>query len=270
MKYFLSLLIVSALCSLPAIAQTEEWDTYVAKFGDRPASVLVDLSLRNTAPDKRFPFLVITGPKANNCGKQGMPNKDEIGALEEILDATQNFMTGVTAKVLVATVTSNCQRLNYYYVKDTGNIRNAIARMYDRSFANYSYVVKIKHDPDWVEYRASLYPTEATQNWMLNSKIMARMISEGDSLKIQRNINFDLYFRSDTSRAAFAGFARSKGYNTDKMMLANTTNAPYQIVVSKYGYVKMALIDSFSTELKAEAKRHNGFYNGWEAPAKAK
>src|SRR6185369_11842314 len=102
--------------------------------------------LMATAPDKLLPFLVVTGPRANNCtNPSGMPGADEINTLEDILSATDDFLTGVTAKKLAGTFTYNCERLNYYYVRDTVAVRNAIARMYNKSFKGYKYTVKIKH-----------------------------------------------------------------------------------------------------------------------------
>jgi hypothetical protein len=248
-----------------AYAQTEQWDTYMAKFGDKPGSVLVDMGLIARAPDKRYQYLVITGPQAMNCDKQGLPNKDEIGELEEILSAADNFITGVTAKVLTGTLTYKCERLNYYYVKDTIGVRNALMRMYNRSYANYNYAINIMFDPGWRTYLTFLFPDEPTRDWMENSKVIAQMAEQGDSLKTQRDINFDFFFNSDSDRHTFAGVARSKGYKADKLIASKSTIAPFEIIVSKYGLVKIDLIQAMADELKKAAKLHRGIYNGWDA-----
>ena len=260
---FLQIVIYSFLFS-PANAQTEDWDTYMAKFGNKPGSVLVDMALIQKAPDKRYPYLVITGPRAQNCDAKGMPGKDEIDVLEDILNATGNFITGVTAKVLTGTFTYDCERLNYYYVKDTIGIRNAIMRLYNRGYQNYSYAINMKYDPAWTTYRTFLYPDEAMLNWMDNTKIITKMIQQGDSLITQRDINFDFYFNADTGRNAFSDFAKAHGYKA-RLIDSKAINAPYEIIVSKYGYVKIDAIILMTEELKTEAKKHKGLYNGWEA-----
>ncbi|MCW3123367.1 MAG: hypothetical protein JWQ38_2859 [Flavipsychrobacter sp.] len=237
----------------------------MAKFGDKPGSVLVDLGLMPTAPDSRYPYLVVTGPKVQKCNKQGLPGKDEIAALEEVLDVTGNFITGVTAKVLAGTLTYDCKRLNYYYVKDTTGLRNALTRMYSRSFPGYGYNISMSLDKEWTEYKTFLYPSDATFNWMENNKLITKMKEGGDSLSKPRNIAFELYFRADTSRSAVAAFATAKGYSTEQLMNAKATNAPYQLIVSKYTQVKIDTITVMSTELKKEAAKHHGYYNGWEA-----
>lgn len=159
--------IIAALLCLSAAttyAQHEEkWDTYVAMFGDKYGSVLVDMARISSAPDKSLPYLVVTGPRAHKCDKRGIPDKEEIDMLEAILDATGSFLTGATPKALVGTFTSNCERLNYYYVKDTTAVRNAIARMYNRNYKDYSYKISIRPDAEWSTYRTFLYPTDETK-----------------------------------------------------------------------------------------------------------
>lgn len=254
------------VCRLTATAQEEHWDTYMARYGEKPGSVLVDMALMSIAPDRKYPYLLITGPHSQNCGKQGIPANEDIADLEGILDATTNFVTGVTAKVLTGTFTYNCDRLNYYYIKDTMGVRNALGRMYSRSYGTYNYTIKIKHDPEWVSYRSFLYPDSATARWMEYNRKVTGMMELGDSLTKQRDINFEAYFRSDSDRNGFAGFAAGKGYKQTKAMLQEGAAAPYKIVVSKFGYVKMDMILAGESELAEAVKKYHGIYNGWDAP----
>jgi uncharacterized protein DUF695/regulator of ribonuclease activity B len=257
--------IIYCLLFSAARAQNEQWDTYMAKFGDKPGSVLVDMALMPDAPDRKYPNLVITGPRAHHCNSQGIPDKEEIDQMEGILDATNNFLTGVTPKILAGTFTYNCERLNYYYVKDTNGIRNALRRMYDRGYRDYNYVIRINSDPGWITYRTFLYPNDETLNWMENDKIISKMLQQGDSLTTPRNINFDLYFRSDTDRRSFANFATEKGYKADKFTDPKTPSDAYGLTVSKYALVKMDALSTMTAELKKEAKKHHGTYYSWEA-----
>ena len=271
MKYFFCLqLLITTFFFMPAGAQEQDWDTYMARFGDKPGSVLVDLGSINEAQNKRYPCLVITGPKAHKCNKQGLPEKEEIDELEQILDATDNFLTGVTPKVLAGTFTYNCERLNYYYVRDTMNVRNAIMRMYNRGYANYSYALNMKYDPQWDTYRTFLYPSDETLAWIENDKIITKMLQQGDDLTKQRDIKFEMYFRADSNRTACADFAVSKGYKVRKLTASKSTNAPFELIVFRYAYVKIEDIYTMMEELKKEVKKDHGFFNGWEAPLEVK
>ena len=247
-QFFFLQAFIFTVISINAKAQVEHWDTYMAKFGDKPGSVLVDMGYKDIAPDSKYPFLVITGPQALDCNKQKLPGNEEIERLEEILDATNNFITGVTAKVLVGTFTYNCERLNYYYVKDTIGVRYAIMRLYNRNYPNYKYAINMKADRDWSSYRTFLYPNDETLNWMENNKIIAKMLQQGDSLTKPRDINFDTYFRTDTGRAS------------------QSPNMPYELILTKHEAVKMDAVNKMTEELKAELKKYNSIYVGWEAP----
>ncbi len=266
-KYiFLAQFMLLFFCAGTLQAQNDDWDTYMARLGSKPASILVNMALVQNAPDSKLPYLVTTGPKVQTCGKDGLPAKEEIDHLEEILDATDNFITGVTAKVLAGTMTFNCERVNYYYVKDTAGIRFALMRMYNRSYPDYGYVINIRKDPDWHTYRTFLYPDEQMKNWMENDKIVTNMLQHGDSLTKQRTISFELYFRSDTDRASFTKFAKEKGYTASQLMQSQSQTVPYELIISRYDYVKMDSIAAMSQEIKQEMRRYKGFYNGWSAP----
>lgn len=245
-------------------AQDENWDSYVATFKGRPGSILVNMGLAGQAPDKRYPYLVVTGPHSQQCKANGLPANEEIPALEEILDATSSFLNGVTANVLVGTFTFNCQRLNYYYVRDTVGVYNALNRMYNQSYKGYKYSVKVKPDADWISYRTFLYPDEKMRQWMSNSKVIAGMLKTGDSLSTPRDLNFTLYFKNDTGRRTFSEYARANSYKVDTF---SYTDDKYRfgITVSKYGYVKVDIINMMEEELKAEIKKYEAMYSGWDA-----
>lgn len=237
-------------------------------FGDKRGSVLVDMGLARTAPDSRYKYLVVTGPRTKACDKQGMPDTDEIPVLEEILGLTSNFITGVTAKVLAGTFTSNCERLNYYYVKDTTGVRNAVARAYNRSFGNYSYVITMRPDPDWLSYRTFLYPSEQTQDWMMYNRVTSELKQHGDSLKAIRKVKFDLYFGADTARAKFVKSIAGKGYVVEREFAIKNEATPYGIIVSKESDLRRPVVDSMVRTLRVEAVKQGGYLDMWDAAVK--
>jgi hypothetical protein len=246
------------------MGQGDNWDNYVATFKGRPGSILVNMGLAEQAPDKRYPYLVITGPHAQQCKANGLPDNAEMPALEEVLEATSTFLNGVTANVLAGTFTFNCQRQNYYYVRDTTGIRNAINRMYSQSYSGYKYTVKTKSDAEWTTYKTFLYPDEKMRQWMSNSKIIAAMFKTGDSLSQARDINFTAYFRNDTGRKHFVEYARANSFKVDTFSYADD-KYPFGLTVSKYGYVKVDIINLMEEELKAELKKYQVNYSGWDA-----
>jgi hypothetical protein len=268
MKYNLALqsLLIIAAAGTSATAQQENWDTYMARYGSKPGSVMVDMALAAKAPDKLLPFLVIVGPKARDChNPQGIPDTAEINELENILNVTGSFLSGATAKKLAGTFTYNCERLNYYYVRDTTAVRSAISRIYAQHYPLYSYTLKVKHDPLWITYRTFLYPDSAATEWMATDKELLTMLQAGDNLSLPRPITHNLLFTSDTGRSSFALYASQHRYTITSTKNANTTSLPYEIKVSRYGYPVMDSLMSMKSELTQAAKKYRGYYEGWNA-----
>jgi hypothetical protein len=252
---------------IQANAQQEQWDTYMAQFGGKPGSVMVDMGLMSSAPDKLLPYLVVTGPHAQLCkNKTGIPDAKEIEEMEAILDLTGAILSGVTAKKLAGTLTYNCERVNYYYVKDTIAIRNALARMYNNHYNNWTYTLKIKQEPLWLSYRTFLYPDSAAAAWMSNNRAMVAMLQNGDDLDIARNIYHTLYFKTDSGRASLIDFAKKHRYSVTKVYDAPTVAFPYELTISRWGNVIMDSLMAMQSELQIAAKPLHGYYKGWDAP----
>ncbi len=266
MKFAYSLLAHIMLCMGSVYAQQENWDAYMARYGSKPGSVMVDMGLSAAAPDKLLPYLVITGPRARPCSNpNGMPDTSEINEMETMLEVTGGILSGVTAKKLAGTFTYNCERLNYYYVRDTVPVRNAINRLYKTHYGSYTHTLKIKHDPMWLSYRTFLYPDSTTQSWMANNKAILAMVQGGDNLAGPRDITHTLYFTSDSARTAFANYATSHRYKVAGTSNAKTIVMPYEIVVGRNSRVVMDSIMAMESELRVAAKPLGGYYKGWEA-----
>lgn len=265
MRYIL-ILFIGCIFTTTASAQNEDWETYMAAIKDKPSSVLVNMALIDRVPNKLFPYLLITGPKSNNCLSNGLPDNNEIAQLEQILTETDNFITGVTPKILAGTLTYNCERTNYYYVKDTTGLSVAIARMYSHSFNDYKYVFKIEEDPTWKIYRTFLYPNEDDLLWMQNNKIVTSLLEQGDSLTKQRDISFVLGFKDEADRKKFIDDMHVRGYKIDELDQVKGDEMPYQLKISRYDYVRNNIISTITAEVKEEAKKYQAQYNGWTSP----
>lgn len=262
-NYFVAIMV---LLANSAMAQNENWDTWMATFSGKPGSVLVDLELHNVAPDTRYPYLVVTGPVANDCPANGIPTNKEVMLMEDILGSTTNFLTGVTARVLAGTFTHNCRRLNYYYVKDTALVRNAVMRMYRRNHSDYNYVINMKHEPDWKTYNTFLYPDAETQNRMENTRIITSMLQAGDSLKIARNVTFAACFSTDTARAFFIKTIEKGRYKVQKTNSLKTGVNAQCVTFSMYQSIVPEAMDKQTAELRKIVQEASGTYYGWEAP----
>lgn len=263
-KYRFILAILLTLSTLTSYAQPEEWDMYMATINNKPASVLVDMGLYKNAPDTRYPYVVITGPRFKNCKTNGLPETEELPKLEEILDASTAFLSGVTAKVLAGTITHNCQRNNYYYVKDTANVRNALIRLYKRNYSDYNYGVIIKYEASWLNYISVLYPTDNTKNWMDNQKILASLVQQGVDVHQKQHIKHVACFAADTTSVNFITKAQSLELNAMPLKNLMATKLPYCISINQVHTLQIDSICKETILIKNLVADFKGIYHGWQ------
>ncbi|GAA4461698.1 DUF695 domain-containing protein [Nemorincola caseinilytica] len=269
MIHFRSWALIAILLSAANVQAQENWDVYMSLVNSKPGSIMVDMGLVDKAPDKLLPYLVVTGPRAaTNCtDKRGLPSATDIDDMEKVLDLTGSILSSVTAKRLAGTLTCNCERLNYYYVRDTAGVRNALARMYTRHFGDRPYTVRIKPDPEWTAYRNFLYPDSAAREWMASDKIIASMIAAGDDLARPRDITHGLYFLSEEGRERFADSAIAHHFTiSGKKVTSGVGKSLYEISVSHHGGVRMDSILATEAQLKLLAAPLGGTYRTWQAP----
>lgn len=260
---FLSGLFTTVSC----IAQEEHWDAYMSVWNGKPESIMVDMAQMPTSPNKLLPWLVITGPVFDECGgKDGIPNETIMNEMEKVLDATGNMLSGATVRKLLGTVTRNCTRLNYYYVRDTAAVRHAINRMYTNTYAGYKYELKIKQDPDWKIYRTFLYPDSATQCWMACVKQIAALGASKDVLASNQNIFYTLFFPNAAARSEFEMMVEMHGYKTQKTSVVQGITPLFEIEIARNTKISIDSILANEDRLKALARQYNGHYKGWNAP----
>ncbi|NDC42584.1 MAG: DUF695 domain-containing protein [Chitinophagia bacterium] len=244
-------------------AQTTNWQSFLVQWHGKPASILVDMDLAHRNDLAKYPYLVSTGPALPDCGPKGIPTADNIATMEEVLDLSDNFITGLTAKLHAGTTTYNCQRLNYYYVQDTTGIRNAIGRMYRRNYSGYSYVVKIKPDVAWAFYHDFLYPTDTLLNEAENNNIITGLLKAGDSLRGHRLVRFAASFKTDSARTHYIADAVQLGYKLNTARTAKELTYKFQVLVSATMALTTETMNTASWAIRQLIKKHGGIYQQW-------
>jgi hypothetical protein len=182
--------------------------------------------------------------------------------MEKVLDATTSMLSGATARRLVGTVTRNCTRLNYYYVRDTMAVRHALNRMYTNTFAGHQYELKIKHDPDWKIYRTFLYPDSATQSWMACVKQLSA-IQDTNIIGSKQMVFFDLFFPNAESRNEFGIVAERAGYKKERETIVQGVAPLYEITLSRTTTVSVDSLLASEALLRTIASPVAGHYRNW-------
>ncbi|MBI3139294.1 MAG: DUF695 domain-containing protein [Sphingobacteriales bacterium] len=245
-------------------AQSGEWDTYIARYEKGPGSTLVNMSLKNNAPDTQYPYLFAAGVQFKNCTAEGLPAPLAFNSLTKISDSVVALLARLNKPVLAGTFTYQCERKDYFYVTDTTGLREAVAKLLARQFPGYTPAFLVKEDRPWDAYLRFLYPNETTREYMSNQKVVMQLQKAGDKLDQPRPVEHWLYFKTETDRECFIYTAVSKKFKVESKETITTHSFPYKVRVSRTDRVDLRSINTLTGWLKEEAGKCKGEYDGWE------
>ena len=227
-------------------SQNSNWEVYLAQYDLGPGSTTLNMDLINVAPVKELPFVVITGVTFTECTKDGFPAKNEFSNLYKISDDIEQVISSITRNELAGTYTYHCQRLDYFYVKDTVNLRRKLIDLYRDQYKWYEPYLNIQADKDWEAYVKFLYPNEVVLEHMSNEKVLNQLRSSGDKLDKPRLVEHWLYFKTKSDRDAFIKYAQGDGFKVEGIDVIKDTPLPYQLHLSRINKVVLCtkIIDS--------------------------
>lgn len=258
--FFLSTACFAQTDSLPA----ENWDTYMAKFEKGAGSVLVNMSLKKTAPVLEYPYLVVTGVKFTDCPEDGFPSKREFNNLYTISDSVKAVIEKSSNAILSGTFTYQCQRLDYFYVSDTTRTRLALLSLYKNRFPSYTYYINIKAEKGWLSYLDFLYPSEKILDFMGNQKVLMALENAGDKLTRSRPIDHFAYFKTEADRTCFISYALKNRFRITKKENTGEAGQPYSLIFTRNDKPAVKTISIITMELRKQVAKCQGEYDGWE------
>jgi uncharacterized protein (TIGR01619 family) len=242
----------------------EQWDVYMAQYEKGPGSTVINMGLKSKAPDKSFRFLLSTGVHFNDCNNEGFPSQAEFEKLYVVSDSVKRLVDLNASNIMAGTFTYQCERKDYYYLKDTNNIRQKLSALYKKQFPRYQPVINISEDASWEAYLTFLYPNEETMEYMSNEKVVIKLQEAGDKLDKERLVDHWLYFSDAKSRDSFIVYAKAKGFKIESKELRDEAKR-FQLHISRSDKVDLSSISKLTLELRREAKKYHGDYDGWEA-----
>lgn len=244
--------------------ETAHWEAYVLNYEKGPGSVLLDVNLKQLAPVKTHPYLLITGVTFKNCTPDRLPQQKEFPHLYEISKTIRTEMEQMGVATLAGTYTYQCQRLDYYYLSDTTGVREQLNKLYRRHFKHYPASVEITQDSTWEVYNDFLYPSDEVFEFMRNQPVVAQLQSNGDSLTAERRVDHMLYFTTAEDRTNFINYAQNARFKVEHLNFIKAEEKPYQLQISRTDKVDINSISKVTAELRKQARIDNGAYDGWE------
>lgn len=266
MKRNLILITIIAVIKLNAQNHTEEWDFYFCRVDDNPASIYLDLGLKEIAPIKGKGNIFWVSIKMNNPREDGLSSNEESGKLWEIDDALIASFSSKHDVVYVGRLTNNGSRDFYFYFGEEVLMDKTVSDVMVR-FPEYQYDFGIKENDNWESFFNFLYPTARDYQAIMNRRVLAQLEENGDKLTEAREVDHWIYFKSENDRRKFEDEVtkrrfqvRSKDFNIEY------GDNPYRLVITRKDKVGWGDIDEYTIELWEIANQFNGDYDGWECP----
>jgi hypothetical protein len=256
--------LITLLLPLFMLAQEEYWDVYLASYDNKPGSTILNMSAKNYAPDKKLPYICVTGVKFSDCTGEGLPTSSEFPRLYIIADSVKNIMNQTVKNILTGSFSYQCERLDYFYVADTTGLRKLLTDLYAKKFPGYNPYINIKEDKNWEAYLNFLYPNEETYEYMQNQKVVIKLKEAGDRLDKKRQVDHWLYFKTKKDRECFMAFALKMNYKIESGEKNDGSKDHFKLHISRTDNVDLAFISKVTLELRRLAAGCNGNYDGWE------
>jgi hypothetical protein len=116
----------------------EKWKSYFCKVNDQLASIFVDLSLRDRAPDSARPHLLFVWVQFNNPRSDGLSSSEEFETLNSLGDALVSAVAKECNAVMPGRITTGGRREFYLYAPDVPNFEKAVT-LGLTGFTQYGY-----------------------------------------------------------------------------------------------------------------------------------
>ena len=262
-KYIiLSWLLLLSLCSFSQ--DGDHWEVYLAQYEKGAGSTLVNMSLKEFAPIQKYPFLLKAGVRLVKCTQEGLPTKEEWDVLYSISDKIKSTIEGLKQNKSAGTFSYQCSRMDYYYIKDTNNIRKYLEEAFKTNFPKYEYAIEIKADTHWEAYLTFLYPNEETREYLENEKVILNLTKAGDNLSKPRQVDHWLYFKTEAGREGFLKYALQEKFKLEEKGVSVKSERHFKLRLSRTDKVDIASISVVTIALKKKAKEFDGDYDGWE------
>ena len=258
---FLLPLLIQALVSF---SQEDIWDVYMAQYEKGRGSTVINMSLKENAPMKQYPYLLKTGVRLIKCSEDGLPTQEELNVLNRISDRIKSIIDSNIKNIPTATFSYQCERIDYYYIFDTMEIRKHLESTYQQEFPDYKYSINFRYDKNWDAYLMFLYPNEETYEYMNNEKVILNLTKAGDNLSKPRQVDHWLYFKTEADRNKFIPYVLKEKYKVESKKISKDSKLKYQLQISRIDYVDIVSISKITIELRKKAKDLNGEYDGWE------
>lgn len=244
---------------------SDTWDFYFCRVEDRPASIFVDMGIREEVPLGDMPVVgwLLIELKAPN--DDGLTTNGEHNKLIEIEGQLGRAVESCSGRATyVGRNTCNGCRDFYFYGDCESTIKSVVATT-TKNLSDYRYQFGSREDQDWDVYRGFLYPDPRSKQVMGDRAVYFAVKADGDDGTVPREVRHWAYFDRKPCANDYAAASAAVGYSVENVDQVDETSGVC-VVVTRVHPVDLDHISDYTLELFDLAQAHSGSYDGWETP----
>lgn len=247
---------------------SDDWDFYFCQVESNPASIFIDLGVRNEAPIAGLTELVWVRLYMCQPLSNGLSSNEEFARLREIEDALTAAISGRDQEVLYVGRNTSDGHRDYYFYASEGRLAEGILSAVMVRFPEYEFEIGSRPEPDWTAYFDFLYPPARDLQVIWNGRVLRSLESQGDNHELERPVCHWIYFSSSQDRASYFSAVSEKGYRLLSQHDDAEGERSFSLSIESIHPLDDRTINTVVLELFDLASECNGQYDGWEAPVR--
>ena len=240
---------------------SDDWDFYILRVDDQPASIMVDLGIRPSAPLPTHKFMGYMRLKMNDPRPDGLSGQEEFDVLCAIGDAVENSLSAKGgAHIYVGRNTSDGNRDFYFYTASLEKLHRCLDAVV-KAFPQYEFILGGREDADWSTYLEFLHPNPVEKQRMMDRRVCEQLRQHGDDLSAAREIDHRVYFSDKSKLKQYADYLRENNYV--KIETGKTKPIFGQLFLDFKHIGAPEDVSDVVYDLSAKAEELGGEYDGW-------
>ncbi len=236
------------------------WNSYFTTREGLPASVMLDMSLRQDPPRAKFPLMTSVRIHMRAPREDGLSSQEEFDTLSDIFDALDKALAQGQG-VCAGRINGNGAQDYVFYVAGRAafeaNVRQAM-----QAFPDYTFDIGGRDDPEWAVYLETLYPSPRDFQAMGNRDVCDGLERSGDDLQTPRLIDHCVYFADEVARRRFMKHMMAQGFRITDQFETESIPPAFGLVFSQLAVP--AHIDDYQLPVFDDVVEFGGEYDGWE------
>ena len=243
-----------------------DWEFYLTEVDHKPASISLDLALRDQAPIEQLPIRVVFRLFLRTPREDGLSTQEEFERLSQIEEVLfQSAKEADTPVLFVGRVTFGGFRDFFFYSADDRAPRTLLSTAMT-AFPEYQFEVEAAPEPDWSTYLGFLYPSARDRRVIQNRRVLETLASHGDVHEQPREVTHWIYFANSNGRQRYQAIVQKSGFQIVDSWENEEEDGdqPMGLQIARVDRVDYHSINEVVLYLHDKAIECKGNYDGWE------